>query len=268
MLDRDNLFARDGTCFVDLPHEHTICARHRALGSEGPTFSLVPCFHCLEILNSFEQGTLQFHFCTRPRIYVVDSGCVCVFLVTQSCPTLCDPMDCSPPGSSVHGISQASMLKWVAIPFSRRSSQCRGQTQVSCTAGGFFTSESPGKPSCFWILLLLSRVSRVWLCATPEMAAHQAPPSLGFSRQEHWSGLPFPSPMHESEKSKWSRSVVSDSLRPHGLQPTRLLHPWDLPGKSTGVGCHCLLQKHSAKMPQRGRALLIFTTSMNFKDIS
>ena len=49
------------------------------------------------------------------------------------------------------------------------------------------------------ILLLLSLFSRVWLCATPETAAHQAPPSLGFSRQEHWSGLPFPSPMHESE---------------------------------------------------------------------
>ena len=50
------------------------------------------------------------------------------------------------------------------------------------------------------LLLLLSHFSRVRLCATPEMAAHQAPPSLGFSRQEHWSGLPFPSPMHESEK--------------------------------------------------------------------
>ena len=50
------------------------------------------------------------------------------------------------------------------------------------------------------LLLLLSRFSRVRLCATPETAAHQAPPSLGFSRQEHWSGLPFPSPMHESEK--------------------------------------------------------------------
>ena len=49
-------------------------------------------------------------------------------------------------------------------------------------------------------LLLLSRFSRVRLCATPQTAAHQAPPSLGFSRQEHWSGLPFPSPMHESEK--------------------------------------------------------------------
>ena len=51
------------------------------------------------------------------------------------------------------------------------------------------------------LLLLLSRFSRVQLCAT-HMAAHQAAPSLGFSRQEHWSGLPFPSPMHESEKGK------------------------------------------------------------------
>ena len=50
------------------------------------------------------------------------------------------------------------------------------------------------------LLMLLSRFSRVQLCATPETAAYQASPSLGFSRQEHWSGLPFPSPMHESEK--------------------------------------------------------------------
>ena len=57
------------------------------------------------------------------------------------------------------------------------------------------------------LLLLLSRFSRVWLCATPQMAAHQALPSLGYSRQEHWCRLPFPSPMHESEKWKWSRSV-------------------------------------------------------------
>ena len=88
------------------------------------------------------------------------------------------------------------------------------------------------------LLLLLSHFSLVRLCATPWTAAYQAPPPLGFSRQEHWSGLPFPSPMHDSEKSKWSRSVVSDSLRSHGLQPTRLLRPWDFPGKSTGVGCH------------------------------
>ena len=50
------------------------------------------------------------------------------------------------------------------------------------------------------LLLLLSRFSRVRLCATPLTAAHQAPLTLGFSRQEHWSALPFPSPMHESEK--------------------------------------------------------------------
>jgi len=91
------------------------------------------------------------------------------------------------------------------------------------------------------MLLLLSSFSCVWLWATPQTAAHQAPLSLGFYRQEHWSGLPFPSPMHESEKWKWSHSVVSDSSWPHGLQPTRLLNPWGFPGKCTGVGCYCLL---------------------------
>ena len=61
------------------------------------------------------------------------------------------------------------------------------------------------------LLLLLSRFSRVRLRATPWTAAYQASPSMGFSRQEHWRGLPFPSPMHESGKWKWSCSVVSDS---------------------------------------------------------
>ena len=79
-------------------------------------------------------------------------------------------------------------------------------------------------------LLLLSHFSRVRPCAPPQTAAHEAPPALRFSRQEHWSGLPFPSPVRESEKGEWSRSVVSDSRRPHGPQPTRLLRPWDFPG--------------------------------------
>ena len=65
---------------------------------------------------------------------------------------------------------------------------------------------------------------------------------MGFSRQEHWSGVPFPSPMHESERWKWLCLVMSDSSWPQGLQPTRRLRPWDFPGKSTGVGCHFLLQ--------------------------
>ena len=91
--------------------------------------------------------------------------------VDQSCLTLSDPRDCSLPGSSVHGIFQARVLEWGAIVL-----------------------------LLLLLLLLLTRFSSVSLCATPETAAHQAPPSLGFSRQEHWSGLPFPSPMHESEK--------------------------------------------------------------------
>ena len=95
--------------------------------------------------------------------------------------------------------------------------------------------------------LLLSPFSRVWLCATPEMAAHQAPPSLGFSRQEHWSGLPFPSPIHESEKWKWSRSVMSNPQRPHGLQPTRLLRPWDFPGRSTNTIAQKFNFRHLSK---------------------
>ena len=71
-----------------------------------------------------------------------DGPCVCGgvwVLVAQSCPTLCDHMDYSPPGSSVHGILRARILQWVAIPFSRGSSRPRGGTQVSCIARGFFT---------------------------------------------------------------------------------------------------------------------------------
>ena len=60
--------------------------------------------------------------------------------------------------------------------------------------------------SIFWLLLLPSHFSHVRLYATPQTVTHQAPPSLGFSMQEHWSGLPFPSPMRESEKWKWSCS--------------------------------------------------------------
>ena len=61
-------------------------------------------------------------------------------LVTQSCLTPCDPMDCSPSGSSVHGVFQARTLEWFAISFSRETSQPRDRTQVSCTAGRFFTN--------------------------------------------------------------------------------------------------------------------------------
>ena len=83
----------------------------------------------------------------------------------QSCPTLCDPIDGSPPGSAIPGILQARTLEWVAISFSN---------------------------AWKWKVKVKS-LSRVWLFATPWTAAYQAPPSMGFARQEYWSGVPLPS---------------------------------------------------------------------------
>ena len=119
---------------------------------------------------------------------------------------------------------------------------------------------------CYQLLemipLLLSCFSRVRLCATPWTAAYQASPSMGFSRQEHWSGLPFPSPMHES--GKWKVKVKSLShvwlLVTPGTAATRLLHPWDFPGNSTGVGCHCLLPM----IPLRRFKLVMETENFKF----
>ena len=84
------------------------------------------------------------HQCAKMKKSICMCVCVCVcvcvcMLATQSCPTLCDPMDCSLPGSSVHGILQAWILAWVAIPFFRVFSQPREGTQFSHTAGRFFT---------------------------------------------------------------------------------------------------------------------------------
>ena len=84
----------------------------------------------------------------------------------QSCPTLCDPTDCSLPGSPVPGSLQARTLEWVAISFSN---------------------------ACKWKVKVKS-LSRVRLLAAPWTAACQAPLSMGFSRQEYWSGVPLPSP--------------------------------------------------------------------------
>ena len=86
-------------------------------------------------------------------------------------------------------------------------------TRQQYNINGCFHNTMAGLSKCqkfyglLLLLLLLSCFSHVRLCVTPQTSAHQAPPSLGFSRQEHWSGVPFSSPMHESE----SRSVMSDS---------------------------------------------------------
>ena len=75
--------------------------------------------------------------------------CAVLCLVTQLCLTLCDPMDCRLPGSSVHGILQTRKLEWVAIPFTRGYSQLRNWTQVSCIAGRSFTICVTGKPTSY-----------------------------------------------------------------------------------------------------------------------
>jgi len=97
----------------------------------------------------------------------------------QSCPTLCDPIDGSPPGSPVPGVLQAGTLEWVAISFS-----------------------NAWKWSC----------SVVQLLATPWTAVYQAPPSMGFSRQEYWSGVPLPSPIKLVELEKKKKKKKPDDF--------------------------------------------------------
>ena len=111
--------------------------------------------------------------------------------VAQLCPSLCDPIDCSLPGSSVHGIFQAIVLEWIAISFSRGSSQPRNRTQVSLIVDRHFTVWATREVDSF-----KGKESEVTQrCPTlGDSIAYQAPPSVGFSRQEYWSGLPFPSP--------------------------------------------------------------------------
>ena len=106
--------------------------------------------------------SLRRHLKDHPFLEVAAAAAAAAAKSLQSCPTLCNPIDGSPPGSAVPGILQARTLEWVAISF-----------------------------------------SNAW---------------------------------------KWSHLVMSDCSWPHGLQPTRLLCPWDFPDKSTGVGWHCLLR--------------------------
>ena len=98
----------------------------------------------------------------------------------QSCPTLCGPIDCIPPGSAVPGILQARTLEWVAISFSN---------------------------TWKWKVKVKS-LSHVWLFATPWTAAYQPPPSMGFSRQDHWSGLPLPSPLIPLNKHQLGEKLL------------------------------------------------------------
>ena len=194
----------------------------------------------------------------------------------QSCPTLCDPKDSSQPVFPIPGILQARTLEWVAISFSNAwkwkvkmkslsrvrlfatpwTGVCQASLSMEFSRQEYWNGLPCPSPADFLDpgIKLGSPVLQAESLPTAAAAAKSLQscptlcdpidssppgyPSLGFSRQEHWSGLPFPSAMHESEKWKWSHSAMSDSSRPHRPQRTRLLHPWDFPGKSTAVGCH------------------------------
>ena len=112
----------------------------------------------------------------------------------QSCPTLCDPLAGSPPGSPIPGILQARTLEWVAISFSN---------------------------AWRWKMKVKS-LSRVQPSATPWTAAYQAPPSMGFFRQEYWSGVPLPSPKWIMRKLKSQQIILNTWRLPTTLESTEL----------------------------------------------
>ena len=112
------------------------------------------------------------------EIYLVSAAAAAAAKSLQSCLTLCDPIDGSPPGSPVPGILQARTLEWVAISFSN---------------------------AWKWKVTVKS-LSRVRLLATPWSAAHQGPPSMGVSRQEYWSEVPLPS---LCDVLKWPNPVAA-----------------------------------------------------------
>ena len=122
----------------------------------------------------------------------------------QSCPTLCNPIDGSAPGSSVPGILQARTLEWVAISFSN---------------------------AWKWKVKVNS-LSRIWLLATPWTAAYQAPPCMGFSRQEYWSGVPLPSPtIHLVNHYSRLNSGIMETVPPVPRRNSSL-PPWFPQGRS------------------------------------
>ena len=154
----------------------------------------------------WEEKTDLKHDATSIQIFKLCTGVWHISEVTQSCLTLRDPMDCSLPCSSIHGIFQARVLQWVAIFFSR---------------GVFLTQGSnPGLPHCRQTLYRLS---------------HQGSPLTQKVFMKNIVKL------INTALVAISCSVMSDSFWPHSLGLTRLFCPWDSPGKNTGVGCHFLL---------------------------
>ena len=121
---------------------------------------------CFQVWAIMKKGDMSIPILAFQWTRVFVSAAAAAAKSLQSCPTLCDPIDGSPPGSSVPGILQARTLEWVAISFSN-AWKCK---------------------------VKVKSLSRVWLLATPWTVAYQALPSVVFSRQEYWSRVPLPSP--------------------------------------------------------------------------
>ena len=150
---------------------------HCKLGTQRPSLTVLLLSHfscvwfCATPKTAAHQAPLSLGFSRQEHWSGLPFLLQCMKVknesqVTRSCLTLSDPIGCSLPGSFVHGIFQAGVLDWAAISFS-----------------------NAGK----WKVKVKS-LSCVRLLATPWAAAYQAPPSMGFSRQEYWSGVPLPSP--------------------------------------------------------------------------
>ena len=155
----------------------------------------------LELINKFSR-LLEYRWECKNQLYFY---VLCYAKSLQLCPTLCDPIDGSPPGFPVPGILQARTLEWGAISFSN-AWKWKGKVKL---------------------------LSRVRFLATPWTAAHQAPPSMGFSKQEYWSGVPLPSPIQRAGLSKNGLMFNLDSLNVGKIVTTSPIPP---PGSSSNGG--------------------------------
>ena len=148
-------------------HTLRLCPDSSLLATQYMTLTILPYYLCFYFCRTIRFLWSTFHvFICRLEFLFCKLSAAAAANSHQSCPTLCNPIDGSPPGSPIPGILQARTLEWVAISFSSRWK---------------------------WKVKVKS-LSRVWLLATPWTAAYQAPPSMAFSRQEYWSRVPLPSP--------------------------------------------------------------------------
>ena len=145
-------------------------------------FIIIPCYNlwCFHVSLQIKSNSLKLLRQASLILLVLPAFAAAAAKLLQSCPTLCDPIDGSPPGSPIPGILQARTLEWVAISFSN---------------------------TWKWKLKVKS-LSRVRLLATPWTATYQAPPSMGFSRQEYWSGVLVFLQCHKIIENERSKVVI------------------------------------------------------------